>query len=685
MMFIHLKIKKLISAYIDSEVTREEKNLVETHLAACSRCRKYYQKLQKVSATIQEWENEDVSSDLELKIRQKLLSQNVKGGTMKKTKLFVGLTSGALATLLVFILAGQVYMHRTQPQSQPRTASEKAEQQNTQRGPVTQQPPPAQSLELGKDAMTIIREEAQVNFLNSFGFVGKLQSVGDNIGDQYSPGAYRLEEEVMPFKSYGAGTLAEEGEEFNTEGYNRVRENDFLEVKENPLSTLSTDVDTASYSNVRRFINEGRLPPPDAVRIEEMINYFDYNYPGPVDGTPFSITTEISYCPWNASHRLVLVGLQGERIETQKLPPSNLVFLVDVSGSMDEARKLPLVQSALKLLVKQLRPQDRVAIVVYAGAAGLVLDSTPGDHKETILAALEQLRAGGSTAGGAGIKLAYAIAERNFIKTGNNRVILATDGDFNVGASSDAEMERLIEKEKEKGIFLTVAGFGTGNYKDSKMEILADKGNGNYAYIDNILEARKVFVKQIGATILTIAKDVKIQIEFNPQKVKAYRLIGYENRILSKEDFNNDKKDAGELGAGHSVTALYEIVPADSTEEFATIDPLRYQDVTVKPSTDIMTIKFRYKEPNATESKLLVKELKETGATEKEASENLQFASAVAEFGLILRNSPHKGTASYEGLLRRARLATGNDHDGYRAEFIRIVDTARIFDEEAKN
>ena len=349
--------------------------------------------------------------------------------------------------------------------------------------------------------------------------------------------------------------------EFNTEEYGRITENDFLEAVNHPLSTFSIDVDTASYSNVRRFLNQGQLPPADAVRIEELINYFKYDYPQPEGDHPFSITTELATCPWEPAHKLIHIGLQGKRIPLANAPANNLVFLIDTSGSMDEPDKLPLLKSAFKLLTDQLREQDHVAIVVYAGAAGLVLPATSGSDKKTILSAIDKLEAGGSTAGGAGINLAYEVARRSFIPTANNRVILATDGDFNVGVSSDGELLRLIERERESGVFLTVLGFGTGNIKDSKMELLADQGNANYAYVDTIREARKVLVSELGGTLNTIAKDVKIQVEFNPANVQAYRLIGYENRLMRAEEFNDDKKDAGELGAGHSVTALYEIIP----------------------------------------------------------------------------------------------------------------------------
>ena len=400
---------------------------------------------------------------------------------------------------------------------------------------------------------------------------------------------------------------------FNTEGYASVNENGFKNVKNNPLSTFSIDVDNASYSNIRRFINMGELPPADAVRIEEMINYFKYDYPEPKGEHPFSVYTELAVCPWNKKHQLLHVGLRGKSIDKSSLPPSNLVFLIDVSGSMSDPNKLPLLKSAFGLLVNELRAQDRVAIVVYAGAAGLVLESTPGNRKEAIMAAIDNLEAGGSTAGGAGLKLAYAEAEKNFVKGGNNRIILATDGDFNVGESSNGGMERLVEEKRELGVFITVLGFGMGNVKDDKMEIIADKGNGNYSYIDNLQEARKVLVREFGGTLFTIAKDVKFQIEFNPAKVKSYRLIGYENRLLNDEDFNDDTKDAGEMGAGHNVTALYELIPAGSDEKIPSVDPLKYQ---VSGSNDYkendlsdeyLTIKIRYKKPDGNTSMLLEK------------------------------------------------------------------------------
>ncbi|MDZ8055394.1 MAG: von Willebrand factor type A domain-containing protein [Aulosira sp. ZfuVER01] len=482
------------------------------------------------------------------------------------------------------------------------------------------------------------------------------------------------------------GTVAAEPQtgRFNTENYNRIDDNPFHLVSNDSLSTFSIDVDTASYSNVRRFITQGDLPPKDAVRIEELINYFIYNYPQPKGDRPFSVTTEVATAPWNSQHKLVQVGLQGKRLESAALPPSNLVFLIDVSGSMDEPNKLPLVQQSLKLLVNQLRPEDRVSLVVYAGNAGLVLPATPGSQKAKIHSAIDRLKAGGSTAGGQGIELAYKIAKQSFIKSANNRVILATDGDFNVGVSSDAELTRLIEQKREQGIFLTVLGFGTGNYKDSKMEQLADKGNGNYAYIDTLLEAKKVLVNDLRGTLFTIAKDVKIQVEFNPAKVQAYRLIGYENRLLQNQDFNDDKKDAGDIGAGHSVTALYEIIPTGikSDVKLPTVDPLRYQrsDITKTDtaSNELMQVKLRYKLPQDSTSQLITQPIPDADfSTERVPSTNLRFAAAVATFGMLLRDSEYKGNANYDLVMKLATQGKGEDQEGYRGEFIRLVEQSR--------
>lgn len=473
----------------------------------------------------------------------------------------------------------------------------------------------------------------------------------------------------------------------NTEGYSAIEENPFFLASERALSTFSVDVDRASYSNVRRFLNQGTRPPIDAVRIEELVNYFPYDYAEPTGNDPVSITTSIASAPWNRTHRLVMVGLKARSIPTASLPPNNLVFLIDVSGSMEDPDKLPLVKSAFELLVNQLRPQDHVSIVVYAGQAGLVLPPTSGNNKKAILDAITRLEAGGSTAGGAGIRLAYDIATQNFISHGNNRVILATDGDFNVGVSSDAEMVRLIEDRRKTGVFLTTLGFGTGNIKDSKLEQLADKGNGHYAYIDNILEAKKMFVRELGATLRTVAKDVKLQIEFNPRKVAAYRLIGYENRLLNDADFADDTKDAGDMGAGHTVTALYEIVPVGAPRDTLIPKPsdLRYkaprQTASQNSRDEMLFVKLRYKEPEGSTSKLMTRAVMDAV---KSQNSDFAFASAVAEFGLLLRDSKYKSGASYEAVRETAQGAVADDPDGLRREFVTLVDKAmRLGDRHA--
>lgn len=468
--------------------------------------------------------------------------------------------------------------------------------------------------------------------------------------------------------------------QYNTEEYKRVYDNSYKAALTAPVSTFSIDVDTASYSNVRRFINMGKLPPPDAVRTEEMINYFTYTYPQPKGKQPFSVTTEVAVCPWQSQHQLAMISLQGKSLKFEEVPASNLVFLIDVSGSMSAPNKLPLLKTAFKLLVKQLRAQDTVSIVVYAGRAGLVLKPTSGSQQTKIIRAIESLQAGGSTAGGEGIKLAYKIAKDNFIENGNNRVILATDGDFNVGVSSEGELSRLIEERREDGIFLSVLGFGMGNIKDNKMETLADKGNGNYAYIDNALEAQKVMVGQMAGTLYTIAKDVKIQVEFNPAQVKYYRLIGYENRMLNNSDFNNDKKDAGDMGAGHSVTALYEIIPAGSDETVLTTNPLIFQRGEVIPSDDMFQVSIRYKRPDENTSILLSKRFSSSDMA-IQPSDNFKFAAAVSEYAMILRNSEFKGQANYRQILELAKGAKGRDHEGLRAEFIKIVEISQLLDE----
>jgi Ca-activated chloride channel homolog len=470
----------------------------------------------------------------------------------------------------------------------------------------------------------------------------------------------------------------------DTASYAEITENRFRRVTEHPLSTFSADVDTASYANVRRFLNEGRLPPVDAVRIEELVNYFAYEYAPPRNGAPVAITTELAAAPWNAKHRLALIGLRSTPIDSGSIPPRNLTFLLDVSGSMMPENRLPLVKTAMRMLVDTLRPEDRVAIVVYASGTGVVLQPTQGDRKAVINSAIADLRAGGSTNGAGGIELAYNLASEHFAKGGINRVILATDGDFNVGITSREALTRLIEEKRERGIFLSVLGVGDNNLQDSTMELLADKGNGNYSYLDSLQEARRVLIAEAGSTLVTVAKDVKLQVEFNPNFVSAYRLIGYENRLLKKEDFNNDRKDAGEMGAGHVVTALYEIVPAGEPVPSGEVDPLKYQQPVEMPvrtiaadSTELMNVKVRYKAPDGDVSKLIEFPVREAG---QKMTSNLGFAAAVAQFGMLLRRSEFSGDATWQSTVALAREHRGSDPDGYRAEFIRLVDLASALD-----
>jgi Ca-activated chloride channel family protein len=521
-------------------------------------------------------------------------------------------------------------------------------------------------------------ENVELNFRKEKS-VSKQYDMADELSYGYaSPttsGTYMSND--MPDGEYGGN--------FNTESYNTINENIFKDVIGNPLSTFSIDVDNASYSNIRRFINYGQAPPKDAVRIEEMINYFDYAYTQPKNNDPFSINYEMSECPWNTETKLIMVGLQGKEIDYTKAAPSNLVFLIDVSGSMDGDNRLPLVKKSLIYLIDNLKETDRIALVVYAGAAGIVLPSTPVSQKQTIKDAINHLEAGGSTAGGAGIELAYKTAVENLISEGNNRVILCTDGDFNIGSSSDGEMTRLIEEKRKTGVYLTICGFGMGNYKDSKMETIANNGNGNYYYIDDEKESQKVFGTDMRGTLFTIAKDVKIQIEFNPAQVESYRLIGYENRLLNKEDFNNDLKDAGELGAGHRVTALYEVklrkvsYEPKGMKDKQTEEELKYQTTQVNEKAyytdEILTLKLRYKAPNSDVSKLIEKPLANSMIPISSTSDNFRFASAVIEFGMLLRDSEFKGDATYEEVVKLANSARGADKYGYRDEFISLVKT----------
>ncbi len=470
----------------------------------------------------------------------------------------------------------------------------------------------------------------------------------------------------------------------NSEEYKPINENGYKEVSDAPLSTFSIDVDAASYSNMRRFINRGELPPTDAVRTEELVNYFTYEYPKPTGDDPVKITIEAGDCPWNTTHRLVRIGLKAKEIPTDNLPASNLVFLIDVSGSMWGKERLDLVKSSLKMLVNNLRDKDKVAIVTYAGSADVKMESVSGSDKQKIREAIDELVARGSTAGGKGIQLAYSIAKKNFISNGNNRIILCSDGDFNVGVSSEKGLEQLIEKERKSGVFLTVLGYGMGNYKDSKIQTLAEKGNGNHAYIDNLQEANRVLVGEFGGTLHTVAKDVKLQVEFNPALVQTYRLIGYESRLLKDEDFNNDAKDAGDMGAGHTVTALYEVIPVGVKNDYVgKVDDLKYQEkekTIVKPtgSNELLTVKLRYKSPDKDKSKKM--DLPFVDPKGNNVSSDFKFASAVAMFGQLLRNSDFKGDATYDKVIDLAKQGLDNDEKGYRREFVRLVEAAKGLD-----
>jgi Ca-activated chloride channel homolog len=469
--------------------------------------------------------------------------------------------------------------------------------------------------------------------------------------------------------------------QFNTEAYDFISDNPFVRVTQDTLATFSIDVDTASYANVRRFLSMNQLPPKDSVRIEEMINYFTYDYPSSTGRQPIAAYTEVAAAPWNPQHRLVRIGIKGKDIDVAKRPPSNLVFLVDVSGSMATPEKLPMLKSAMKLMVEKLGEGDHVAIVTYAGSSGVHLRSTSGDKKEVINSAIDSLNSGGSTNGGAGILLAYETATSNFIRGGTNRVILATDGDFNVGITNQGDLIRLIEEKAKSSVFLSVLGFGMGNYKDSTLEKLADKGHGNYSYIDTMNEARKVLVEEMSGTLLTIAKDVKIQVEFNPAEVNAYRLIGYENRALRHEDFNDDKKDAGDMGAGQTVTALFEVVPRGAEVQISAVDQLKYQqrplDTRRAANGEILNVRIRYKDPDGNTSQLIETPVIDRGTAFNNASADFRFAAAVGSFGMVLRDSPHKGQSTMDSVIEIAEKSRGADKNGYRDEFVQLVRKAR--------
>jgi len=512
-------------------------------------------------------------------------------------------------------------------------------------------------------------------------YVDNYNNVAPNTGVLYLRGTARGI--PLPNKTgYNPGFYNRKAQDNSYESYQEIKENGFLDPIEKPLSTFAVHVDGTSYSNLRRFLNQGQIPPKDAIRIEEMMNYFHYNTPGPENGDPVAIHTEVSEAPWNLNHPLVRISLKSKSIKTESLPAARLVFLLDVSGSMGEPNKLDLVKASMNLLVDQLRPIDEVAIVVYAGEAGLKLPMTSGDQKNKIKDVINSLNANGSTAGGAGLRMAYDIARKSEIKNSNTRIILATDGDFNVGESSDKDMEQLIEEEDKSGVKISILGFGMGNLKDSKMERMAYKGHGNYAYIDNILEAEKSMVNEFGGTLFTLAKDVKMQVEFNPDKVQAYRLIGYENRMLAKEDFNNDQKIGGDMGPGQETMALYEIIPVGQSNPFNSVDSLKYQSNFQRKikggSNELMTVKFRYKDPQAKTSKMIKAEVSNERKPLIQSSEDFRFSAAVAELGLLLRDSPYKQKSSFSNLIQLAKSAKGKDDEGYRSEFIRLAQSAQL-------
>lgn len=730
------QIKIIISKNIDGQATSDEIKLMEEYIHTYPELMKYKIEMEKLSVTLRAWPDEDLSPDLEVK-----LYRGLKEGNMDSNNKFkfatAGFGGGAVVVIILMVIVGhfsKVNYDKTNPYAETkiiRIEDNKANKEEEKGLPDA----------VGKQLMNATEALSAINpesFVKK-GKHGHLKSDANDVGGQYAPTNEDVVTKYEPYsleanysKSNSPASTGSDGtillqkasreevpvnysrarqaggatnalfeisdevwgpnpttiqpeprvieySQGSTEDYDKINENRFKNVLDSPVSTFSIDVDTASYSNVRRFLNQGQLPPIDAVRIEELINYFSYNYPEPENNEAFSITTDAAICPWNTNHKLIRVGLQGQTLRGKEVPASNLVFLIDVSGSMNSANKLPLLKKAYTMMAQQLSANERVAIVVYAGAAGVVLPSTPASNQYAITDAINRLNAGGSTAGGAGIQMAYKIARENFIPGGNNRVILATDGDFNVGVSSDSEMTRLIEKEREAGVFLTILGFGTGNNKDNKMEKIADNGNGTYHYIDTEQEAKKVLVHELGSTLFNIAKDVKIQIEFNPLQVKSYRLIGYENRLLNREDFNDDTKDAGELGAGHTVTALYEIVPAGSYEDNADVDPLIYQQKRPVRSGDLMTIKLRYKEPNGTKSKLITQSVRSEDIRSV-VKNDFQWAASVAEFGLLLRNSEHKGSSSYQHVLNSAYESKGDDTYGYRKEFIRLVQQAQQLD-----
>jgi Ca-activated chloride channel family protein len=639
-----------LTAYAIGELDDTERKAVEAHIATCADCRKFVEETKATAGLLSKELAKETGPGL-TEAQRRTVEAQAKSPAVKpfRRTLWLGLATAA-AGIIVCVSIFHVMDKRVEQKSvtQDSVHYRVPDQTECYNSPVAQ--PSSPKTQMLKESLAAV------------GNAG-----GRRVNRMMAAGVIQGDESLPPG--------------FNTESYDNIKDNPFKLVNDDPLSTFSIDVDTASYSNVRRFLMQNQLPPKDSVRIEELVNYFTYTYSQPRENEPFSVNMEVAGCPWNPKHRLVRIGLKGREIAQKDRPASSLVFLLDVSGSMQPPNKLPLIKAAMKMLVDNLTENDNVAIAVYAGAAGLVLPSTSCDKKETIIAALDQLQAGGSTQGSAGITLAYETAAAGFIKGGTNRVIICTDGDFNVGVTNQGDLTRMIEEKAKGGVFLSVLGFGMGNYKDSTLEKLADKGNGNYGYIDDIKEARKVLVEQMGGTLITIAKDVKIQVEFNPAKVGAYRLIGYENRMLANQDFNDDKKDAGEIGSGHTVTALYELVPAGEGMEVPGVDPLKYQkkpDLTNAAATgETMTVKLRYKEPDGDTSKLLEFPVTDGGRNYTESSEDYKFAASVAAFGMVLRDSEYKGTASLAGVLELGEEGKGADAGGYRAEFLGLVKKAQ--------
>jgi Ca-activated chloride channel family protein len=638
-----------VTAYALGELDDEERSALEPLIAASEATRREVEEIRKAAAVLREAYGP--APRHELTPEQRLAIEAVAARPPLAMTRFRGLLGGRLRLVGMLAAAAAVVLAINIPSLQRTRVSPVAD-----RYAVSLPPTAAPSAAPQRSTrMPMSRPEAE--HLKALGYLGEDTGVDE-------------------FRGLRAPSAP-----FNTDAFDHTPENPFVLVTQDPRSTFSVDVDTASYAIVRRFLDEGQLPPKDAVRIEELINYFPYHYAPPSDGRPFAVHMDAAVCPWKPSHRLVRVAIKGREVPRGERPPSNLVFLLDVSGSMDEPNKLPLVKAAMRLLVNELGPRDRVAIVVYAGAEGLALPSTSSAERTAILSAIESLTPGGTTHGSAGIRLAYETATANFIQGGVNRVILATDGDFNVGVTNQGALVRLIEEKAKTGVFLTALGFGMGNLKDSTLEKLADHGNGNYAYIDSLAEARKVLVEQVGGTLVTIAKDVKLQVEFNPRRVKAFRLIGYENRVVAHQDFNDDKRDAGDIGAGHTVTALYEIVPPGAEVSIPGVDPLKYQQpprpIAGQDDGEWLTLKLRYKQPAEDQSSLIEVPLADGGQAFQSASPEFRFAAAVAAFGMVLRDSPNRGDADLGKVLEWAKASLGEDKGGHRAEFLQLVDRAR--------